>query len=267
MIVACLNQKGGVGKTTTTHNLAGTLGQGGLRVLAVDADPQASLTQGLLGPASTRALRSSLTITAILDGSDPDPASLLQNSALTGVRLVAGHHTAKRFNSAEPHRDPRELRLSLRRFLKEIEGDFDLIFIDCPPNLHTASWAALAASDSVLIPLMAEDYGCQGLIDVHESISAVAASDNPHLTILGYLITLFQSRRILHKSMEATLRSLYADLVFQTTIPNLNAFPAAVAHRTHVSQLREGGQAALLMQDLAEELVARVGLVVRRGVA
>ncbi len=157
--VAMLNRKGGCGKTSTCHHLAGAFAKDGLRVLLVDMDPQASLTQGLFGPQATEALPDRSTVVGLFDDSfDPDPDALIKPTPFERISLVPGSNALDDYNVPRPQ-DTGEIQLTLRRFLKEARDSFDVALIDCPPNLSLCSWAAaLLAADSVVVPVQAEDY-------------------------------------------------------------------------------------------------------------
>ena len=143
------------------------LARGGRRVLLVDADPQASLTQGFFGPQATRDLPAAATIAALFD---PDqiavPESLVRNTGFPGLDLLPGsRHLTRRQHDARP-RSGASSRTALRDALAELAGGYDVILIDCPPNLHLCSWAAMAAASHVVVPLQPEDFGVQGLAPV-----------------------------------------------------------------------------------------------------
>ena len=205
-VITLLNQKGGVGKTSCTHHLSGTFAQMGRRVLLLDADPQSSLTQGWWGPVATRQLDPAATIAAVLRGDRPHPEQVIHPTGLAGVDLVPGSRAATSFNTPDPHRADPEVQGFLRAFLDEAAAGYDLVLIDCPPNLHLCSWAALAASDFLIVPLQPEDYGAQGIADVLESLARVRAAGYP-VVLLGYLITMCSPRRTLHQTLRgATAR-------------------------------------------------------------
>jgi chromosome partitioning protein len=260
--ITLLNQKGGVGKTSTCHHLAGTLAAGGKRILLVDNDPQASLTQGLFGPKATRDLDPAGTIAAAYSGLAV-PEQVIRPTEIAGIELVPGSRHAMKFNNAEPWAADRDLQIGIREIVESVRDRYDLILIDCPPNLHLASWAALIASDFVIVPLQPEDYGSQGIIDVQESVDLVAELANPGLSILGYLITMAQPRRAIHKMYEETLRAQYGGDVFATRIPHAAEFPEAIAYRKPIAQYKPRGAAAKAIKALAEEFLARVEA--RRG--
>jgi chromosome partitioning protein len=260
--IVLLNQKGGVGKTSTCHHLAGTLAKDGRRILLVDNDPQASLTQGLFGPQVTRDLEPGQTIAAAYSGA-AIPEQIIRRTEIDGIDLIPGSRHAMRYNVPEPWAADRELQLGIRDVVDAVRDRYDLVLIDCPPNLHLASWAALVASDFVVVPLQPEDYGSQGIIDVQESVALVAELANPALSILGYLITMHQPRRSVHKLYEETLRAQHGDDVFATRIPHAAEFPEAIAYRKPIAQYKPKGAAAKAIKALADELLSR--LEVRRN--
>jgi chromosome partitioning protein len=253
-----LNQKGGVGKTSTCHHLAGTLALMGRRVLLVDNDPQASLTQGFWGPVATAALDPATTVAALYAGDEPFPEQVIRPTGILGVDLLPGSRVATDFNVPRPHEADAAAQACLRSFLAEVAGGYDLVMIDCPPNLHLCSWAALVASDALIVPLQPEDYGAQGIIDVQESIALVAGGPNPALRLLGYLITMHVGRKSIHKLYEEQLRSEYGALVFDAKVPHAAEFPEAIAHRKPVALYKPRGAAAKAVRELAEEVLERI---------
>lgn len=256
-VVSALNQKGGVGKTSTCFHLAGTLAKAGRRVLLVDADPQSSLTQGFLGPQMTRQLPLEETIASVFTG-DGLPGRAIRQTSLPGVSLLAGSRHAASYNVPDPHLADWPRQVALREFLDEIKNDYDLVLIDCPPNLHLASWSALVASDALIVPLQPEDFGAQGLADVGESVDRVQAGPNPGLRLLGYLITMSNARLAVHKGFEAMLRSIHGDSVFVATVPNSADFKEAIIERKPVAQYKPRGAAAKAIAALAAEIDARL---------
>ena len=265
-VVTILNQKGGVGKSSTTHHLSGTLAGMGRRVLLLDVDPQASLTQGFWGPVATRQLDPSATIASVLGGDRPHPARVIHPTGLAGVDLVPGSRTATSFNTPDPHLADPEAQGCLREFLDEARDEYDVVLADCPPNLHLCSWAALAASDFLVVPLQPEDYGAQGIADVLESLDRVRRAGYPVL-LLGYLITMVSPRRILHQVYEEQLRGLYGDLVFTARIPEAPDFPEAISRRQTIAQYKPRGAPAKAIKALAEELLSRMNVAGSREVA
>lgn len=256
-VITLLNQKGGVGKTSTCHHLAGTLAQIGRRVLLIDNDPQSSLTQGLWGPAVARALDPSETLAAVYSG-DVFPEQVVRPSGVGGVDLVAGSRVVNDWNLPRPSEAPYEAQTCLRSFLSSVRDSYDLVLIDCPPNLCLCSWAALVASDALIVPLQAEDYGAQGIMDVQDSVALVTAGPNPDLRLLGYLITMFNPRKTVHKMYEQRLRELYGSDVFAAVIPHAADYPEAIAYRKPVAMYKPRGAASKAVRALADEMTARM---------
>jgi chromosome partitioning protein len=257
-IVTALNQKGGVGKTSTCYHLAGVLAAQGRRVLLVDADPQSSLTQGFLGPQAALGLDPSATIDAILAGDAPFPEQVVRTAGVPGLDLVPGSREAARHNVPLPHLADWHTQVALRDFLVPIAAGYDLVLIDVPPNLHLCSWAALTASDAVVVPLQPEDFGAQGIGDVWQSVQRVQAGPNPALRHLGYVITMLSARRAVHQLYVTRLRDLYGDAVFTQVVPESTDFVEAIMQRKTVAAYKPKGAAAKAIKALGVELLARL---------
>lgn len=256
-VISLLNQKGGVGKTSTCHHLAGTLAAMGRRILLVDNDPQSSLTQGLWGPAATRDLDPVRTIDAVYRRG-ASAGQVIHPTGIAGVDLVPGSRHAQEFNTPLPHRASRDMQHALKDVIREASDGYDVVMIDCPPNLHLCSWASLVASAYLVVPLQPEDYGAQGIIDVRESIERVTSGPNPGLALLGYLITMHVARKSIHKLYEENLRAEYGAMVFEARVPHAAEFPEAIAHRKPISLYKPKGAAAKAVKAVAEELLARI---------
>lgn len=228
--IVLLNQKGGVGKTSTCHHLAGTLSRMGRRVLLLDNDP-----------------------------SGADPRRIARPTGFERIDLIAGNEMVTEYNTPRPHLTAhRDHQFALREAVDAARGDYDLVLIDCPPNLHLCSWAALTAADRLIIPLQPEDYGAQGIRDVHESIRLVREHTNPGLSVLGYLVTMGNAPRAIHKMYDENLRELYGTQVFETRIPHAAEYPEAIAYRKPIAMYKPKGAAAKAIQSLADEMLARL---------
>lgn len=262
--IAFLNLKGGVGKTSSVHHLSGTLAASGLRVLLVDNDPQASLTQGFWGPDVTEGLAPARTVREVYLG-DPDPRAVIAPTGFDRIDIVPGSYSVSSINNGDPHLADWGQRTALARFLGETEG-YDLCLIDCPPNLALCSWAALAAAGTVVVPLQPEDYGSQGIRRIHELLGAVKASDNPGVDLLGYLITRASPRKAIHKAYIEAMRVLYGDLVFATEVPDSVDILEATSGRKPVVKHKPRGAAAKAIQAVADELRGRLaGVATQEG--
>jgi len=225
-IVAIANQKGGVGKTTTTINLAASLALADKRVLLVDIDPQGNLTSGL-GQKGKSA--SEGTIYEALTGEAP--ADLRDFAIPTGIDRLLLVPADRNLTGAEielvtlPHREER-----LRALLSRVRDDFDYIFIDCPPSLGLLTLNALVAADAVLIPLHCEYFALEGLADLVGTLRRVRAALNPRLDIEGVLLTMFDERTNLGQQVANDVRQFFKDKVFQTVIPRNVKLGEAPSH-------------------------------------
>lgn len=264
LTVAMLNRKGGCGKTSSCHHLAGALAKSGRRVLLVDMDPQASLTQGLFGPQATEAMDPQTTVAGLFDDAvEPDPDALIRPTEFEGIALVAGSNELDDFNLPRPQ-EAGPIQQTLRQFLREARDRFDVALIDCPPNLSLCSWTALLAANSVVVPVQAEDYGAQGIVYIQRAFDAALAYHNPQLRLAGYLVTMFNKSLGIHAAYDGQLRSLYGDQVFEATVPLAKDFKEAVAARRPVGFYKPRSAAAKAIQAVADELVARADEASRR---
>jgi len=256
--IAFLNRKGGVGKTSTVHHLGGTLARRGLRVLLVDADPQASLTQGLLGPEVAEDLDPATTIAAIFDEAGlRSPRELVRPTPFANLSLLAGHEAADRFNEPEPWTSGLR-QMVLRDTLAEAGADHDLVLIDCPPHVQLWAWSALVAADGVVVPVQPEDYGAQGLKAIRRTIAHVQAEVNGRLVLLGYLVSMFNKSLSVHVTYEEYLRELHGPDVFATVIPQIKDYKEAVTFRKPIGDYKPKSAAAKTTAALADEFLARL---------
>ena len=255
-IIAIANQKGGVGKTTTTINLPAALALAGQRVLIVDMDPQANLTSGvgLKGRATEAG-----TIYHALTAPEPlaDLAPFLLPTRVDRLTLApaAAHLTGAEIELVTlPRREER-----LRELLAAQRDQFDLIFIDCPPSLGLLTLNGLVAADAVLIPLPCEYFALEGLADLVGTMRRVRAALNPALDIEGVLLTMYDERTNLGQQVGRDVREFFKEKVFETIIPRNVRLGEAPSHGLPIVlyDIRSRGAAAYLA--LARELVARSG--------
>jgi len=210
-IIAVANQKGGVGKTTTSVNLAAGLAQSGRRILLVDLDPQGNATMG----SGVNKSKLSRTVYHVLLG--------LGDAANIRVRVESGYDLIpanRDLAGAEvelvelPNREGR-----LRAALERIAGEYDFILIDCPPSLSLLTVNAFAAAEQVLIPMQCEYYALEGLSDLVGTIKRVRSNLNPRLEIAGLLRTMFDPRNTLAHQVSQQLEQHFGDKVYRTLVP------------------------------------------------
>lgn len=259
LTIAVINRKGGVGKTSTCHHLSGVFAGYGLRVLLVDMDPQASLTQGFFGPQITELFEKRKTAASLFDDRfDPKPYEVIRQTPFDRIAIVPSAEQLDQHNIPNPSHAG-NLQFTLRDFLKEARGDFDIALIDCPPNLHLCSWNALLAADCVIVPVQAEDYGAQGITHVQKAIDLALERHNPRLRLLGYLVSMVTKRLGIHFVYERQLRRLYGSQVFAATVPTMKDFKEAIAARKPVSIYRPQSAASLAIARVADEVLERAG--------
>jgi chromosome partitioning protein len=251
-------EKGGVGRTTITLNVAGWLVQQGKSVLIVDTDPQASASHFFLGPAQVERLHKTQTIAALFDDTvEPDPERILRQTPFPGLWLAPASWLLKEHNLACPERSG-PAQFALRDFLRDLAGRFDYMLIDTPPDIaNLPSWTALLASQYVLTPVEPETFSSQSLIGVERRIVQAIQGGNPGLRFLGYIVNKRKTRAF-HAVNEQTLRQLYGSQVFTTVLKDLAQYAEAEGMQKPVTAYAPKTEAARLVGKLAEELLSRI---------
>ena len=253
-IVAVANQKGGVGKTTTTINLATALAMSGQRVLLVDVDPQGNLTSGV---GQRGKLAAGRTTYQALTSAEPT-ADATPFIVPTGVDRLSLLPADRELTGAEiemvllPHREER-----LRRLLASQREHFDYVFMDCPPSLGLLTLNALVAADAVLIPLHCEYFALEGLADLVGTLRRVRSSLNPGLDIEGVLLTMFDERTNLGQQVAADVRAFFQEKVFHTVIPRNVKLGEAPSHGIPAVIYDPRSRGADAYLALAREVVER----------
>jgi chromosome partitioning protein len=250
-IVAVVNQKGGVGKTTTAINLATSVALSGRRVLLVDVDPQGNLTSGV-GCKGQRAGAGTVYEALLSDQGPHDfilPTGVANLSLIPADRDLTGAEIEMVSISSREHR--------LRRVLDPLRPEFDDIFIDCPPSLGLLTLNALVAADAVLIPLHCEYFALEGLAELVGTMRRVRGALNPSLDIEGVLLTMYDERTNLGQLVARDVRDFFKEKVFNTIIPRNVRLGEAPSHGTPAVLYDAKSRGAVAYVALAREMLSR----------
>jgi chromosome partitioning protein len=249
-LLAVVNQKGGVGKTTTTVNLGASLVAAKRRVLVVDLDPQGNATMG--SGIDKRQIEP--TVYAVLIGQCRARDAILR-SAQGGYDLIAANRELAGAEVELVAMGQRETRL--REALRECVEIYDFILLDCPPALNLLTVNALVAADAVMIPMQCEYYALEGLSDLVETIKRVREHLNPRLEIDGLLRTMYDPRNTLAQQVSKDLVSHFGDKVYRTVVPRNVRLAEAPSYGVPVLSLDRKSKGALAYLALAGEMLAR----------
>lgn len=248
--IAVINQKGGVGKTTTAVNLATFLSKSGKRVLLLDLDPQGNSTSGL-------------------GFNKEDIKACVYNVLIDGVSVYRIKMDTKH---SKLHLAPASINLAaaevelvpllarehkLKTALNEINENYDFVLIDCPPSLGLLTVNGLVAADQVLIPVQAEYYALEGLGQLLATVKRVRTALNPNLDLLGVLVTMYDKRTILSKQVEAELKKHFGIRVFETVIPRSIRLAEAPSHGKSIGDYDKFSKGSFAYKNLAKEVLKR----------
>ena len=248
-IIAVVNQKGGVGKTTTAVNLTAALHDLGLKVLLCDFDPQANATSGL--GVDKRKIKHSVYDVVIND----IPAQ--QAVVATKFGDVLPSHADLAGAGVEllslPNPNHR-----LGQALKAVKDQYDVIFIDCPPSLELLTLNGLSAADSILVPVQCEYYALEGLSDLMATLRMVKRRINPRLEIFGVALTMFDGRTNFSTQVAQEVRRHFPGKVFTTVIPRNIRLAEAPSHGIPVTSYDRSSRGAKAYKEMAEEIKAKL---------
>jgi chromosome partitioning protein len=249
-IFSIVNQKGGVGKTTTTVNVATSLAAIGKHVLVIDLDPQGNASTGLGVENAKRIHTAYQVLIGLTDLTDAIMPTIIPRLSIVPSTIDLSGAEIELVNLEE-----REFQL--RRALATIPSHFDYVLIDCPPSLGLLTINALAASDTVLIPLQCEFYALEGLSHLLKTVKLIQNHLNPRLMVHGVILTMYDRRNKLTEHIEADVRSFLGDEVYQTVIPRNVRMSEAPSHGKPaiIYDIKCPGSQAYLA--LAREIIAR----------
>ncbi len=227
-IISVINQKGGVGKTTTVINLAAGLTMKGKKILVIDLDPQGNATTGL-GLSNTE--NSELTIYSVLNG-NKKIADVIQQTKFNNLNLVSSNVdlSGLEVETAGDSRRAFKLKDELASILNDSRPSYDYILIDCPPSLSLLTIMALVASDELVVPLQAEFFALEGLTQLMKTIDRIKSNLNPSLNIRGILLTMYDKRNRLSGEVEQEARNYFNEKVYSTVVPRNVRLSEAPSH-------------------------------------
>lgn len=250
-VIAFANQKGGVGKTTSAVNIAASVGVRGKKVLLIDLDPQGNTTSGV--GINKKGLKSSSY--EVLIGEIPAEKAI-QETEFKNLSVLPSNISLAGAEFDLYQLDNREYRL--KEQIESIKGNYDYIFIDCPPSLGMITVNALAAADAVIIPMQCEYYALEGLSQLMLTIRKIKQLYNPELEICGILITMFNGRLILTMQVISELKKYYADKLFKTPISRNVRLSEAPSFGTPVYYHDKSSKGANEYLEVAKELMERI---------
>ncbi len=252
-VIAMVNQKGGVGKTTSTINLGAALAEAGRRVLLVDFDPQGALSAGL----GTNPHELDLTVYNVLMDRKVDIRDAIRHTGIDNIDLLPANIDLSAAEVQLVNEVAREQVLD--RALKKVEDDYDVVLIDCQPSLGLLTVNALTAAHGVIIPLICEFFALRAVALLVETIEKIQDRINPGLQIDGVLATMYDARTLHGREVISRLVEAFGDKVFETVIKRTIKFADATVAAEPITSYAGNHQGADAYRRLAKELVARGG--------
>ena len=227
-IISIINQKGGVGKTTTVINLAAGLSKQKKKILVIDLDPQGNATTGL---GLSNMENSEETIYGVLNGTNKI-SEIIKKTGFENLDIITSNVdlSGLEVETAGDSNRAFILKVKLTAYLNDSRADYDYILIDCPPSLNLLTVMALVSSDSLVVPLQAEFFALEGLTQLMKTIERIKVSLNPELNIRGILLTMYDKRNKLSAQVEKEARDYFSDKVYTTVIPRNVRLSEAPSH-------------------------------------
>ncbi len=252
--ITVINLKGGVGKTHTSWLLAGNCSEQRLRTIAIDLDQQGNLSRNLAPQVDETG------IACLFDPrADAEFEGIVRPSLLPHVDCVCANASLQPLDiNNQQQWESQDLHLSLVDFTRWAKQHYDVVLFDCPTKLSLTGFAALTASDYVIVPLEPADWGAQGVVQVAEAVRYVRENHNPRLKMLGYLISRIKARRKYQQMYCHELRAHFGDEAFETVIPDLAGFEQAVTHAVPVNIRRPNSKEAAISRQFFAEVQQRI---------
>lgn len=249
-IIAIANQKGGVGKTTTAVNLSACLGKAGKKTLIIDIDPQGNTTSGLgINPRDLE-----ISVYDCLINDVPMKETILKTD-FDNLYIVPSNIDLAGAELELVMKENREYRL--KKAIYDVKDYFDFVLIDCPPSLGLVTLNSFAATDSILIPIQCEYYALEGLSQLTNTVKMVKKAFNPHLSIEGVLLTMFDARTNLSIQVVDEVKKFFGQKVFGTIIPRNVRLSEAPSFGQPIIEYDKNSRGAECYTELAEEVIER----------
>lgn len=262
-VLTILNLKGGVGKTHATWLLASVCHERDLRVLLIDTDTQGNLTNSFVRGESPQP-----GVERLLDPSvDTDVQRLIRRTAHASIDIIPASAAIAGFDLSDQRAwERQDLQRAFVDPIESVRALYDYVLFDCPPRLSLASFAALVASDHVIVPLEAADWGAQGIMHVTEAVDYVRRQFNHSLSLLGYLVSRFKVQRSYQLTYLMELRRHFGPRIFDTMIPDLAGFERSVTDAIPITEHDPSSRAASIARRFFDETCRRVATAQsRRG--
>lgn len=255
LVLGIINQKGGVGKSTTSVNLSAALGEKGYKILLVDLDPQGNSSSGIGFDKSECELSSY----DCLLNDDVETKDIIVDVETKGVDLIPATIDLAGAEAELVQEISRESRL--KEAIDEVRDQYDFIIVDCPPSLGLLTINALTAADQLIIPIQCEFFALEGLAKIVDSINMVKKRLNKKLEIFGVVITMFDGRTSLAKQVAEEVTNYFGDKVFKTKIPRTVRISEAPGYGMPITEYDSNGKGAQAYRDLAKETIKRYKVI------
>ena len=256
-MLAVVNQKGGVGKTTTAMNGAASLALEGIRTLLIDCDPQANATSGFGFAKGDKRI----TIYEVLLGEEVAEVAVLP-TRIPQLSLLPGSRNLIGANLELVDMEERERRL--RRAVDSLRPEYAFILLDCPPALDLLTLNALVAADRLLVPMQAEYFALEGISELISTLDRISASYNPELGLEGVLLTMYDERTNLSQQVRENLKQFFGEKLYDTTIPRNVRLAEAPSHGEPAVTYDPKSRGAEAYRELTRELLVRNGYKFRK---